>query len=179
MFLLSPEPAVSLCTQFWVPLPMARGQWAGDTAAAVTPGSALLQPPGPLFVSVSPIHVCTSVPMSICGSVCAHGKSLPGDIPSQASIGTGRVSATQPWYSSTVHPQALGQASCPWLPACGGCPSSAHPLWGVPASLFMQASRAARHGTTAFAGQHLCLSQAVQVLLHISAHQLVGKHLSG
>lgn len=35
--LLSPEPAVSSCTQFQVLLPKARRQWACGTAAAVTP----------------------------------------------------------------------------------------------------------------------------------------------
>lgn len=137
------------------------------------PDLALLHPSVPLFVAVSPIHVCT--PMPICGSVCAHGHvpawlqaiPLSSAIPSWASIGAGRaggleqgsgssgqlppwqlrrksscLAATSPWWcgglgklvplshgcSSPVHPQALGQASCPWLPACGGCASSAHPL---------------------------------------------------
>lgn len=85
---------------------------------------------------------------------------------------SGKSVPLSPGYSSPVHPQALGQASCPWPPACGGCPSSA-PTLGVPASLSVQASRAAKDGTTSSAGQHLCPSQAVLGLLHISAHQLV------
>lgn len=145
--LLSPEPALCSCTQFWVLLPKARGQWACDTAAAVTPCA--------LVCVCVPPHVCTSMPMSICGSVCAHGHipalqaiPLSTAIPAWASTGAGRVQGMEqdsgssgqlpPWqlsresfgesvplshgYSSPVHPQALGQASCSWLPPCGGCP---------------------------------------------------------
>lgn len=84
--------------QFWMLLPKARGQWAHDTAAAITLwlGTAAASC---AFVPVSSLHVCTSMPMSIYGSVCAHGHIhawlqailLSSAVPSQAFIGTGRA----------------------------------------------------------------------------------------
>lgn len=62
--LLSPEPALSSFTQFWVLLPKARGQRACDTAAAVTPWLGTATVPVPLFVSVSPY-------------TCAHPRPRP------------------------------------------------------------------------------------------------------
>lgn len=79
-------------------LPKASEQQARDTAAAITPWLGTAAAPC-AFVAVSPVHVCTSMPMSIGGSVCAHGhvhawlQALPLSSagPSQASIGTGRA----------------------------------------------------------------------------------------
>lgn len=208
---------MSLCTQFWVLLPKARGQWACDTVVAVTPwlGTAaascafvcacvpqthvhihahvcLCPWAHPCLVTGHPTELCRPIPgihwdwqSSGCGAgfwklwtaptmAVQQGKQLSGSYQSVVVWWAGESVPHSRGCSSPVHPQGLGQASCPWLPACGGCPSSAHPLWGVLASLSMQASRAARDGTTS-AGQHLCLSHAMLVLLHILAHQLVGE----
>lgn len=91
--LLSPEPAMSLCTQFQVLLPTARGQQVCDTAAAVTPW--LGTPTAPCaFVCVRVPCTCVHICAHVCLWVCLCPWEIPAwlqAIPSQASIGTGRV----------------------------------------------------------------------------------------
>lgn len=139
---------MSLCTQFWVLLPKARGQWACDTAVAVCChplGLALLQPPVPLFVPVSPKHVCISMPMSVCahGHIHAWLQAIPlsSAVPSRASIGTGRALDVEqgsgssgqlpPWQFSRE--SSCLAATSPWW--CGGLGSQCHTAAGA-AALF-------------------------------------------